>query len=546
MSDAATTRLVILGLDGATMDVAGPMMERGELPVLARVARDGASGTLRSSPVPVSPCAWTSITTGVNPARHGIFDFCRREPGSYRIGVVSDRAVRAKRLWHHVGDAGLASLVTNVPATYPPRPLRGGLVAGLLTPSLKARFTEPETLAAELLEAVPDYRVSTDVVFDPTRPVQYAAGVAAVFEARERAIRFLHERHAAAFEMHVAMLLDHGQHKLWRDPRELFAPDAAASPFVHDLYRRADAFVGRMLDLYGPDTTVLILSDHGFGPLDGVLRTNRWLVREGFLTLKASWTLAAKKWLARTDLATRTFRLMQRVGLGGVGRLVPKGVQHAVATSGISFDDVDWSRTRAYAYGEFGQLFVNLKGREPEGTVEPGAEYEALLADLGERLGRLRDPASGEPLVPEVRRKDELYAGPLLGEAPDLTFAIGGNRYDASVAFGFEQEDVLGGPEFHDSGSHRAEGILLALGPTVRAGHRIEGAGVHDVTPTALHLMGLPVPDDLDGRVLAEMMSDARPVVSAGAGGAASAPAEPTEEDMSAVEERLRSLGYMD
>lgn len=541
------TRLVILGLDGATMDVIGPGMRQGRLPTLARLAREGAAGTLRSSPVPVSPCAWTCITTGMNPGRHGVYDFCRREPGSYRIGVVNERSVRAKRVWDLVGKAGLESLVTNVPVTYPPRPLRGALVSGLLTPSVASRFTEPAELAAELRAAVPGFRISTGEVFDPNRPQRFADDVRAVFEAREAAVRHLHETRPAAFEMHVVMALDHIQHKLWRDPATGTGGRDGPSDVVLDLYRRADAFAGRMIALYGPETTFLVLSDHGFGPLEKVLRLNRWLMREGMLVLRRSPALAVKTWLARTDLATRTYRLMQRIGLGWVGRLVPKAVQHTVATSGISFEDVDWGRTRAFAYGEFGQIRVNLRGREPHGIVAPGDEYETLLADLEDRLGRLRDPDTGDPIVREVHRKDSIYHGPHVADAPDLTFAIGDYRYDSSVAFGFEQEEVIGGPEFFDSGSHRPDGILFAAGPGVRPGHRIEGATVYDIVPTALHLMGLAVPEDMDGRVLEEILAGGGPVTRGEAAGQRDeAPPVPEAEDMSEVEERLRNLGYMD
>ena len=542
-----TTELVILGLDGATFDVIGPMVARGDLPTFSRLAEDGASGRLLSSPVPVSPCAWTCMTTGKNPAKHGIYDFCRRKPGTYQIEVVNASFVRSKHLWDLVGEAGKRCAVVNVPVTFPPRRVNGILVSGLLTPSVRSRFTWPDSLRDELLDAVPAYRIATSEVFDPKRPERFAADVREVLQAREQAVRHLHQAHGADFEMHVFMALDHIQHKLWREPGAEADPSGAPSRAVLDMYREMDGCLGRLLDAFGEETTFLVVSDHGFGPLDKVLRINRWLMRERWLALKPSWHLAVRKRIARTDLVARTYRLMQRCGLGSLARFVPKKAQHLAATSGISFDDVDWSHTKAYSYGEFGQIYVNLKGREPQGFVERGEEYDELLQTITERLKALRDPDSGAPIVTRVCRKEELYHGDLLDQAPDLTFAIGDFRYDASVAFGFEREDVIGQAEFFDTGSHRPEGILFARGPAIRSGVTITGASVYDVAPTALHLMDLPVPEDMDGNVLTDMLTVSRPVSYAAASAeTATETSEMSDEDRRAIEERLRALGYMD
>ena len=537
--------LLILGLDGATFDVIDPMIDAGELPTFARLARDGARGVLRSSPVPVSPCAWTCITTGKNPGRHGVFDFCRRPEGTYRIDVVSERTVRSKRLWDLVGEAGRRSVVFNVPVTWPARAVEGAMLSGLLTPTPEDRFAEPPDIARRLLERVPDYKVSTDVVFDPRHPEIYRDDIRRVQQAHETAAAWLHEEHGADLEFYVFMALDHMQHKLWRRPGDSVGGDASAGEDVRAMYREMDAFLARTLSRYD-GVNVMILSDHGFGPLEKVLRLNRWLMQQGFLVLKESPTLAVKKVLARTEAIPKTYRLMQRLGLGGLARFVPKNLQHAAATSGISFDDVDWRRTRAYSYGEFGQIFVNLKGREPEGIVEPGAQYERTLEEIESGLTALRDPDTGRTIVTDVYRKEDLYSGDLLERAPDLTFAIDDYRYDASVAFGFERAEAIGGPEFFDSGSHRPDGILYMTGPAVKAGARIEGADVYDITPTALHLMGLPVPADMDGQVLAAALEGDGAATIAGESSRGESAEEAAPAEGSDVVDRLRALGYMD
>jgi predicted AlkP superfamily phosphohydrolase/phosphomutase len=284
----------------------------------------------------------------------------------------------------------------------------------------------------------------------------------------------------------------------------------------------------------------------------GVMYINQWLRDRGYLRLKRSVGYPLKWFLARTDLLVRVYRVAQKVGLGWLGRLVPDSLREGVATSFVSFDDVDWSRARAYSHGEFGQIYLNLKGREPQGTVEPGAEAGEVLARLARELGEIVDPATGRPVVTKVWRRDEVFHGPAVADGPDLLFVLDDYARDASVQFGIGRRGVLGEPEFADRGCHRPEGIFIAAGPDIGR-TRIESVSCMDIMPTALHLLGLPVPEDTDGRVLTEILTGdaaARPVTSAAAGETpvAAEAGEPTMTDTEQreVERRLRDLGYLD
>jgi predicted AlkP superfamily phosphohydrolase/phosphomutase len=552
MSTVPGRKTIVLGLDGATWRILDPLFARGRMPRLAALAARGTRATLLSTTHPVSPVAWSSIATGKNAGKHGIFDFGRRTPGSYHIETVSSRLQRGPTLWDLTSAAGLRTGVFNVPVTYPAREVNGFLVTCIFTPSNKVTFTHPADLSAELNRLTDGYEFATREVFNPGHERMYVDSILRTLEKREKALDFLLDRYPIDAGMLVYIESDHVQHKLF--PPDNLAGGELPWPYsgVTEVYERLDAAVGRLLDRFGPETNIILISDHGAGPMRGVMYINRWLMEMGHLRLKRSLGYPLKWLLARTDLLVRGYRVAQKVGLGWLGNLVPDSLRDAVATSFVSFDDVDWTRTRAYSFGEFGQIFLNLKGREPQGIVDPGAEAEQVLADIARQLGEVIDPATGRPVVTCIWRRDEVFRGPAAAEGPDLLFVIDDYARDASVQFGIGRQTVLGQPEFMDRGCHRPEGVIIAAGPNIRPG-QAEPVSVMDVTPTALHLLGLPVPEDMDGRVLTEFLAGDAASRSVGrSAAAATAPAPETsapamsEEEQREVEKRLHDLGYLD
>jgi len=546
-------RCVVIGLDGLTFDLLDPWMEEGVLPNLAKVAAKGARGVLQSLDVPLSPPAWATITTGRDPGGHGIFGFLRLRPGGYETELIDERTCRAPRLWDHVGRAGLRVGVFNAPVTWPPREVNGYLVGCFMTPDVTKTFTHPEALGRELHEAVGGYRTWTSQVYSPSTPLPYVRELGDLVRMRVRAIEHLFETRPVDFGMFVFMESDWLQHKVWH---VLTDPTQEASDLAREaraVYEALDAAVGRILELAGPDCNVLVVSDHGAGLHDRVMYVNKWLADQGFLALKDTARGRLRRFLERRKFLPRAYRLLSwlRGRFNWIGRLVPNVLAERAIGFVTSNEDVDWSRTRAYAREAFGEIFVNLKGREPQGIVSEGAEYEAVLADLEKRLAEVQDPRSGRPIVTKMRRGRDAYQGPFVASAPDLIFVLDDYHCTCAVQFGFDAEGYFGGVEFCDSGTHRPEGVFLACGPDVRAGVRLEGATVADVTPTVLRLMGAPIPEDMDGRPLEEMVTEpfraAHPIrLAPRRGVAASAAAEPYDEaSRRTVEERLRELGYL-
>jgi predicted AlkP superfamily phosphohydrolase/phosphomutase len=244
------------------------------------------------------------------------------------------------------------------------------------------------------------------------------------------------------------------------------------------------------------------------------------------------------------------------VGLGLAGQRVSRfrgrqlsQLERLAPSLFLSRRHVDWARTRAYAQGNFGQIFLNVRGRQPQGCVDP-ADVRPLLDDLKAGLRAIPHPETGQPLVERVYERDELYHGPHAGLAPDLTVVIGDWRYRTIGLHDFTTNRLIS-PAFGPTGDHRMEGVLVAAGPPFRPGAAPAQATLLDVAPTILHLLGVPVPDDMDGRVLNEILdpaftpAHANAELAAGAEAAVPVPSAYTEEEDAQIQQRLADLGYL-
>jgi predicted AlkP superfamily phosphohydrolase/phosphomutase len=215
----------------------------------------------------------------------------------------------------------------------------------------------------------------------------------------------------------------------------------------------------------------------------------------------------------------------------------------------LSFDDVDWSRTRAFSIGSFGQVYINQVGVHPEGIVQPGAEYEELKEKIIHEAMALRDPESGKPLVERVFRREQVYSGPYEERTPDLIVQPQGWEY---MAFGHADfgSNRLVEPITGLSGHHRLDGLVILAGAGVKPGTQLESASILDLTPTILHTMGVEVPEDLDGRVLKEAFDErapgARPVSYNQSNIYKDGASDQgiSDEEMQEVQEKLRGWGY--
>lgn len=550
-------RTLIIGLDGATFDVIRPLASRGYLPTLARLMTEGAHGSLRAWPNMNSAAAWSSIVTGYNPGQHGIYHFgwaaTPQRGQTFRPTTALDR--RRDPFWRLLSAAGQCVGVINVPITYPADPVNGFMLAGMDTPDLEsAGFAHPPDLREELRRAGIDYIIDVPQlgVIRRRNPHQVPHRVQQMVDARARAI--LHLMRARSWDalMAVFVATDRMQHFYWPDERG--AIDGAEWAPLRSVYQQIDAFFARLLDCLDDRTTLLVVSDHGAGPAREAMRGLNPLFhrlgllcyREGAIRLKG--------------------RLLEHL-LVSARKLVPLSLQrplaralpglHLRALSESRLSGIDWSRTRAFASPQGWNIFINLRGREPEGTVSP-EEYDLLRERLRSIVLQLVDPVSGRRAVRGVYRREDLFHGPHLEKAPDLLV-----EWDCGVVRDALHYPGEGGPITVEpagergpaerwTGSHRPDGIFIAWGPHVRRGATLGAVGLYDIAPTVLHLQGHPIPADMDGRVLGEIFTDEyaqkHPVRQREAERLAVTPPadELTPADTRKIEERLRSLGYIE
>lgn len=548
--------LVVVGWDAACWDLLTPWVEARKLPHLKKLMERGCSGPMQSTALPLSPTAWSSILTGQNPGKHGVFDWFARRDGSYKVEYVHTGQIQAKPMWEYINQAGKRVGIFNVPMLYPAVPVDGFMLSGLAAPDASStNFAYPPDLIAELEHAVGPYWHTETEVYQRGREREYLDNMLDLLAYQRRMFSYLIEEHPCDIYLFVFMQSDHAQHKFWRtlepehpdyDP----ATDAQFGDLILTVYQQMDQVLGELVEKIGPDANFILLSDHGGGPVHGIMYINRWLQKIGMLHLRSDWITRLKLWLAKTNLIGRTYRLAAKLGLGHVANLVSKSARNKVLNAFLSLDDIDWSRTKAYSRGAFGQIYINLKGREPEGIVEPGEAYQAVVAELIAALKALKHPQTGETLITDIHRRSELYQGPYLDQAADVMFSIQNYLYQSSVKMGLDQDNFLGKSEYEDSGSHRPEGILVMAGPGIQTGETITGAQVTDVLPTLLALAGIPVPSDLDGKPLLQVFtSDQREKVcflhEASKEIQENITTDLDVDEIRLLEKRLQDLGYL-
>jgi predicted AlkP superfamily phosphohydrolase/phosphomutase len=253
------------------------------------------------------------------------------------------------------------------------------------------------------------------------------------------------------------------------------------------------------------------------------------------------------------------YNLLMRFGLGALKREVVRGQgQGLLKTLFLSFDDVDWSRTIAYSLGNVGQININVRGREPNGFVEPGEPYEKARSEIIHRLWELRDPETGEQVVQEVYRREEIYRGANVESAADILFIPTRMEYFGFGEYEFGSHEVIESVRRGISGTHRPNGILLLWGKPVDAGATLEKAEISDLAPTILHLMGEAVPSDMDGQVLTKALTseyaELQERMESSTADATTGPYSPpsggtgaglSDKDEELIVERLRGLGYV-
>jgi predicted AlkP superfamily phosphohydrolase/phosphomutase len=555
-------KVLFIGLDGSTFDLLDPLMKKGIMPRLSRFIGEGVRGLLETSIPPITPTAWVSWMTGKNPGKHGVFEFLLRTKGASKLPdtPVSSRSRDGLPFWDILGRLGKRAIVTNVPCTYPPTILNGLMISDFLTPRGRRDFTSPPELLEEIESRFGPYELYITEVYTPGKVDRILDQLFTELEYKTKVNRYLMSEYPwDVFATHY-WGTDRFQHELWHllDESHPFfdrKEHEANVGRIHEYWRAVDSTLGELFDHVSEDTTVYIGSDHGFGPITKFLCFNVWLIQEGLLVLKGDAMTRFKRALFRLgitpDLAYRSAMKMGlahlRLSMGVTNR---SKLQRLANLLMLSLEDVDWSRTVAFSKGNYGQVFVNLRGREAHGIVEPGQEYDTVVADIIKRLAALEEPGTGRPLIGPIWRREDLYTGPHSEESPDVQFLPRDMTHKPLGTLDLTSNKFITAV-YGNSGDHRMHGIMLGKGPELRRGITIEGARIIDYAPTILHSFGVEVPSDMDGRVLEQIFTEdymsANPVriSDALAGEESEKIGAMTDEESEEIRERLRGWGYL-
>lgn len=498
-AERLVNRWLILGLDGATFDVFRPLMKAGRMPNLLRLTEEGTSGTLWSTKPPMTPAAWTTFMTGKGPGRHGIIDFERYDPQTGQLSLNSTFQIREKTIWEILSGKGLKVGSINLPMTYPPTPVNGFMISGFETPSTDVDFTYPGSLKQEILRQFPNYSYKTNwkrkMLGGEALYRENLGYIKRTFWQGLELAKFCTDRFGGWDVMMVLLkFVDNLQHKAWKyiDPN-LPVDRSGRSQAAAECFTELDRVIGefaRYAESQG--ATLLIMSDHGHGSLDGKVQPNLLLHQWGYLKLRH----LPSQW------RTRASYLVNRL-------LFKKGGRFAASDLSIERElAVDWPGTQACVMhaGMYGFLYINLKGRQPTGTVEP-EQYERLRDEIREKLLSVQSRSLSGKVVrvfPEVHKAEELYSCsrqehpwlPDLILVPEPGLAVVRKIRGTSPVRWLSRRRI--------EGTHRLEGMLAVCGQHVAAGRRME-ANIADITPTVLAGLGLPIPVDMEGRVLTSL-----------------------------------------
>ena len=463
-------RVLIVGLDCADPSLVFERW-REDLPNLSRLMDAGSYGELISSIPAMTVPAWACMMSGKDPGQLGFYDFRNRADYSYEyLTMATSSAVKVDRVWDMASRAGKQAIVVSVPQTYPVRAVNGAMVSCFLTPSTRSQYTYPPELKPEI-EGLFSGEFLVDVPQFRTEDKDFL--LSQIYEMSDQhhaVVKHLLASRPWDLAMHVDIGVDRMHHGFWKYFDARHPKHEPGNPYqtaVRDYYVHLDRQLGEWLELSlaGDDTAVLVVSDHGGQPMMGGVCLNEWLKQQGYLVLEYQ----------------------------------PEGIVP------LEKCEVDWSRTTAWASGGYcSRLYLNVKGREPEGLVDP-ADYERIRDEIAAGIAAIPLPMPGGagtcPPSPSFK-PDQIYAE-VNNIAPDLIVYPGNLSWRAVGSLGWNSlyaSEQDGGP---DDANHRQEGLYIYYNPKKPGQRRTSQRHLLDVVPTVLELMGLEAPADLRGKSFA-------------------------------------------
>ena len=453
-------RVFVLGLDAFEPSLAFEKFA-GDMPNLTRLREKSVWGRSRSTLPPLSCTAWVAFAKGKNPGQSGFHGFTSRDGFAYdRFFVANTTIIEKERIWDILKAQGKKSIVINVPVTYPPYDVNGIMVSCFLSPSDESEYCWPREIKKEINDIAKPYVI--DVKEFKVKPKEIVFKELIDMEERRFKVakEFIMKKQWDFFIM-VTTGTDRVHHAFWADMDETHPDHKKDSRFkeaIRDYYKFIDREIGEIEKALGKEDAIVIMSDHGAGPMHGFFNLNDWLVREGYMRL-----------LEKPEKPTR-------------------------------FEEakIDWKNTRVFCTGNYvGRVFINLKGREPQGIVDQ-KDFDKLREEVREKILAIKSER-GEKMGSTVLKKEEIYSGKHVGMQPDLVVMLDGLRWGVNQMIGYNSVFSHTAEKGRNASNHYMHGMFLIYNSGAKPG-KSRDIDLIDLMPTILKIMGAKIPADVEGK----------------------------------------------
>ncbi len=542
-------KTMIIGIDGGDPNLIKEWVKKGELPNFKKIIDRGSFGKLRSTIPPITGAAWSSFQTGTNPGKHGAFNWFKRIEDEYRSAPVNTTDISEPTLWDILSKFEKKVGVLGVPVTYPINETNGFIIPGLLTPYKAKKQSYPVDLIDEIREMEPDFKFSPKEWTRGYKAKDWVDELVDDIGIKERVSVNLMRNKPWDFMMVHFMETDQVQHFMWHYKDKDWCP-------ILKIYKRIDKALATLVEELDEEDTLLIMSDHGFGELNYNFHIDTWLLKEGYIKFKNNIPTLLKRLGFMMGLTKEAFYpvgeyiypIMRKAGM--LATAIELASHPWLEWLFLSSQNVDWENTMAYTHSEIGHIYLNVKGREPRGAIEP-EDIPRVREEIITKLKNLRNPYTGKKIVGEIHIGQELYHGDKAANAPDIVFLPADMEILGKGAYEFLSHKTVS-KSYSQSGHHRMDGIFMAMGPDIKGDNRVEGAHIKDIAPTVLYRQDLPLLDSMDGEVIESIFTedhltehDIEFVSKDDLGLDGNDKSESNAEEEEEMKKRLKGLGYV-
>lgn len=550
------SKVIIIGLDGATFDLIGPWVKKGLLPNISKLMKKGSYGYLKSVRPHCTAPAWTSFATGKNPGKHGVFDFVMPSGSLSDLETVTSDSIKSETFYEIVENAGMNCALINLPVSYPPR-IKGITITSLMTKG--EDFVFPSELKNKLTK-LNEYRISPDPEISVKgRNSKYIRDIRKLERTRFECVKDIFELKDWDCFFYLISGSDWIQHRTFGD---LLSGNSKQNSEPLKAFKEFDEYIGWFVENLPQNTNLLLMSDHGFMIRPYIFYINTWLKKCGYLSItkgeasRIAPTIKAKeRQSVRRGLdfvpSEKLIKLLHKfpwlknsaiIGFRTLKKFLPIDKTLAIGTANLDATSV--FNTREGTWG----VYINDSKRFLNGTVDEET-YPEIRNEIKEKLVKLRNPYTGKKVLKNVQFSEDVYSGPYTRKAPDVVFQSDFHQIDSIIT-----HDVYTFRKGNHNG-HSPLGILISYGPDIKKATKIRSTSLLDLAPTILHILNLPVVDDMDGNVIKDIFHKRSKILKREVkykkpddrySPQTQKQQYQADNEQEQVKERLRNLGYLD